>query len=107
MENLTFVGMTQDKHPVISGWDIFKLKDETGFPFSMAFATCEKEGMVIDWIGLIEAAREAGWWDFQTIEAIQEAFTDSQAYAGSRGEIMKRIMAYMMAHPHPGLATPA
>lgn len=63
MTELTCVGRTTDQRAVVSGRDIFKLKDTEGFPLAMSFMQCALKGLEIDWCGLIDAAREHGWWD--------------------------------------------
>lgn len=83
------------------GAEVFDLKDTHGLPLSVTFAECEKAGAMIDWVGLIEAARQHGWWDFQTYDAITEAFTDSGAWPDKRAEILRRIKVYMVEFPHP------
>ena len=103
MNNLRPIGVAEDGLSVILGEDVFRLKDEIGLPLSVCFAEFEKRGMMIDWIGFINAARKSGWWDFQAIEAIEEAFADSQAWADKRTIIMLKIKAYVMAVAHPRL----
>lgn len=92
---------------IFPGKDVFRLKDEVGLPFAIAFGECVKNDLMIDWVGLLEEARAKGWWDYQTIEAIDEAFADSQAWPDKRGEIMRRIRAYVVLRPHPGLSVGA
>lgn len=98
------VGLTTDKNPVISGEEIFRLKDELGFPFAMSFMECEKRGVMIDWVGLIEAARQRDWWDFQIYDSLNEAFADSQAWPEKRPEIMELFKSYVMTNKHPNMA---
>jgi len=101
MRNPTFVGTTTDKRPVLSGRHVFDLKDTHGFPLSMAFIECDKAGIEIDWVGLIESARDAGWWDSQVWDAMQEAFQDCGVWAERRPHIERRFKLYIMTNIHP------
>ncbi len=83
----------------MDGAEIFKMKDTHGLPFSISFEQCENRGLMIDWIGLLNAARKHGWWDFQTIEQIEEGFHDSRAWQDKRDEILNRLKIYIMANP--------
>lgn len=86
---------------IFAGADAFRLKDEAGLPLAQTFIECEKRSIMIDWIGLIEAARAAGWWDYQTMEEISVAFTDSGAWPDKRDEIIRRLKVYVVKVPHP------
>lgn len=107
MEDRFIVGRTEDGTPIISGAEIFRMKDEIGFPFAMSFTECERVGVMIDWVGLIESAREHGWWDHQTYDALNEAFADSQAWPEKRHEIVERFKSYVMLNRHPKMLEPA
>lgn len=98
MKHLRFIGITIDKKPVVSGDDVFTLKDTHGFPFTMSFVECEKRGWVIDWQGLVNSARSHGWPDFQTWDQIQEAFIDSGSWRNERPEIEKRIKLHILSN---------
>jgi hypothetical protein len=56
---------------------------------------------MIDWVGFIEAARAAGWWDYQTWDAMQEAFNDSNVWSDLRPGIEQRFKQYVMLKKHP------
>jgi alanyl-tRNA synthetase len=85
--------------PIISGSFLFHLKDTMGFPLAMSLIECERNDLRIDWCGFVEAARNAGWWDFQTMDVINEAFVDSGVWADHRKAIEDRLKLYMMTHP--------
>lgn len=97
------VGFGYGDTPIISGKEIFRMKDEIGIPLSVSFQEIENRGAMIDWVGLIETAREHGWWDYQTYDAINEAFTDSGSWTDKREGIIKRFKAYVVAKPHPAM----
>lgn len=94
-----------DKLPIrdkiVSGKFVFELKDTNGLPLAMTFIECEAQGAMIDWVGFIEAARAHGWWDYQTLDMISEAFTDSGVWADLRTEIEARLKRYVVLKPHP------
>lgn len=92
-------GITTDGHAVISGEAIFRLKDTDGFPLSCSFSECAARGWVVDWVGLVNAARAHGWWDFQTMDAINEAFTDSGAWPEQQAQITSQLQRYILSNP--------
>ena len=103
MNAIETAGVTADGQTVVSGRILFTLKDTHGFPLSASFEECARRGYVIDWCGIIEEARRRGWWDFQVIEEIENAFADSQAFAAQRKIIMDRIKQYVLTFRHPGM----
>lgn len=77
----------------------FRLKDEKGVPLSMIIDLCE----VIEWPSFIEAARDAGWYDFQTLAQIKAALFDADIDEVVQKEIVQRFKLYVLANPHPCL----
>ena len=96
MKKLNLIGTTVDGKPIVSGRDIFRMHDTHGFPFSMSFIECEERGWMIDWIGLVKEARQNGWFDSQTWDHIQDAFTDSGSWKTERPEIESRLKFYIL-----------
>lgn len=101
MKNLKLIGATVDGKPIVDGADIFQLHDTHGFPLSMSFVQCEERGWMIDWVGLIKEARTHGWFDSQTWDHIQEAFTDSGVWETERPEIESRLKFYILQNAAP------
>lgn len=98
------VRLTIDRHLVFGGAELFRLKDECGFPLAMAFIQCARDNIEIDWIGLIEAARAHGWWDYQTLDMIAEAFSDSGVWGDRRKTIEGKLKTYVVLKRHPAMA---
>lgn len=88
---------TTDGKMVIPGEMIFRLADQDGFPIWASLDEAAKWDAVIDWTGYIKAAREAGWWDFQTIDKIIEAVHDANLEGAD--QIIDRCKMFMMLVP--------
>lgn len=50
------------------------------------------------------ASTAGGTWDFQTMDAINEAFADSGTWQERKAEIQRRLMVYIVTHPHPKMS---
>lgn len=78
------------------GDKIFYLKDTEGVPFALLFMMVEQEKTVPSWDKLIEAARSAGWYDYQIYDSIVEGLNDSQCWPGLRAGIIHRLKQYLL-----------
>lgn len=87
---------------VVEGSFVFHLKATHGTPWDMV---CENlivdRGLRIDWVGFIEAARQNGWWDFQTIPAVENDLRDAGVPTEMVEAIIVRMKHYVLTHKHP------
>lgn len=65
-------------HPtkLFPGRRLFQLKATHGVPLEISLENLARASMVVEWVGFIEEARLSGWYDFQTLEVIQNALAD-------------------------------
>ena len=93
---------TADRAPLFDGASFFELKSAHGLPWDMALdEIVTKRGLAVDWVGVIEAARKNGWWDFQLYESLGHAMVDAELPHAMRSAICQRFQRYVLAHPHP------
>lgn len=97
------IPITEDGKRLFPGATLFAMKATHGLPLDFALDRIINDaGMAVDWGGFIDAARENGWWDFQTIEAMGHALSDALLPRDVQREIVARAKLYMLANPHPG-----
>lgn len=90
------------------GARLFGLKDAHGLPLDFALdAIINDRGMVVEWPGFIEAARAAGWWDYQTLAVMEHALQDAGVARDLTAGIVERAKLYVMAHEHPAIRSKA
>lgn len=86
--------------PVFCGAALFRLKAERGFPLDFAIdRIMNAEGLAIGWAGFVDEARRCGWWDFQTVEAVEHALADAAVARDVARAIVLRVKAYVMQRP--------
>lgn len=96
------VGLTEDMKQMFRGDVLFDLKCTHGFPLDFALdRIINDEGMAVDWVAFIEAARKNNWWDYQTYEVICHAMEDASIPREMQAEILLRFRLYVMANEHP------
>lgn len=87
-------------HPtkLFPGDKLFQLKATHGIPLEISLENLTRRSMVVDWVGFINEARLSGWYDFQTLEVIQNALADvfDRDY---REAITLRLKRYILSHP--------
>lgn len=81
---------------LFSGKKLFELRATHGLPLDFALDSILPQ-MMVDWPGYIEAARENGRWDFQTLGEITHALIDQPA--GYRAAVIAGFKNYVMANP--------
>ena len=85
---------------LIRGEAVFKLKATHGLPLDFALDRIVNEGgHAIAWVGFVEEARRNGWWDFQTLQVIEEGMEDAQLPRDMQKAIKDRLKVYMLANP--------
>lgn len=89
------------KDNVFPGDVLFELKATHGLPLDVAIEQIFNRGIVIDWVGFIEAARKNNWWDFQTYDVILDALRDALCDNELIDGIKLRFQMYVMNNPHP------
>lgn len=85
---------------------LFLLKDSHGLPLEVALDRVAAAGATVEWPSFVEAAREAGWYDFQTYDALRYALQDSFMPQTARGAVLAGFKRYVLARPHPCVAAP-
>lgn len=102
------VGLTEDMKQMFRGDVLFDLKCTHGFPLDFALdRIINDEGMAVDWVAFIEAARKNNWWDYQTYEVICHAMEDASISREMQAEILLRFKLYVMANEHPKMTNNA
>lgn len=87
--------------PMFSGKKLFELKATHGLPLDVAITKIFDDSTQtrIDWAEFIETARSNGWWDYQTIEVMEIALTDSDVLRDYRDDVLQRAKLYMLTNP--------
>ena len=86
------------------GDKLFQLKATHGMPLENSLdILMNQQSLKIDWVGFIEEARKNEWWDFQIIEAVEQALVDATIDRHSCDQILKRMRAYMLTNRHPAM----
>lgn len=82
----------------------FEMKATHGVPLDIVFdQIINVNGLILDWSAFIGAARRNGWWDYQTIEAVETGLTDAGIAPNTIKEIVTRMRLYMMTFRHPAM----
>lgn len=62
---------------MLSGADVFKLRDTHGLPLSVIIEKLYEMGSMVDWLGFILAAAGAGWKGEKTKREIYSALSEA------------------------------
>lgn len=83
---------------IFPGGRLFQLKATHGVPLEISLENLTSRSMVVDWVGFIKEARLSGWYDFQTLEVIQNALADvfDRDYQEA---ITLRLKRYILKNP--------
>ncbi|WP_455886941.1 hypothetical protein [Pseudomonas rustica] len=83
-----------------SGARLFYLKATHGIPLGPAIdRIINTEGLAITWYDFLASARNNGWYDFQTIEAVESGLSDAGVDRAMRDEILQRFKVLIMRNP--------
>lgn len=86
------------------GDKLFQLKATHGMPLENSLdILMNQQSLKIDWVGFIDEARKNQWWDFQTIEAVEQALVDATVDRLHIEHILARMRAYMLIKRHPAM----
>lgn len=84
---------------------LFNMKATHGIPLDFALdKIINQNGMAVDWVAYLEAARDNKRWDYQTYEDICHAMVDAELPLDMQAAIKKRFQIYVMKNPHPAMA---
>lgn len=83
----------------IDGKVAFELRATHGLPLDIIIDFVYEAGMVIDWVGFIEAGRMNKRYDYQTYDTIAHALVDSIVDKESQRAILDRCQMYIMKYP--------
>lgn len=83
---------------IFPGARLFQLKATHGVPLEISLENLTNRSMIVDWVGFIKEARLSGWYDFQTLEVIQNALADvfDRDYQEA---IILRLKRYILKNP--------
>lgn len=85
---------------LFSGTRLFELKATYGLPLGPAIdRIINIEGLAITWADFLASARSNGWYDFQTMEAVEAGLGDAGVDRAMRDEIIQRFKALIMRNP--------
>ncbi|MNF14802.1 hypothetical protein D3C80_2171530 [compost metagenome] len=62
-----------------------------------------QQSMKIDWVGFVDEARKNEWWDFQTLEVVENALVDALIPRNIVTGILTGIKHYMFNNRHPAM----
>lgn len=89
--------------PLFSGKELFELKDTHGMPLDFSLdIVCNERKMAVDWPSFIEAARAAGWYDFQTLSQITHAMEHAALPSAYREAVIAGFKNYVLQNPRSG-----
>lgn len=84
---------------VFPGDRLFQLRATFGLPLGDALAAITNLGHAVGWVDFIQEARNNGWWDFQIVEAVEQAWMDADLPRRILDETIKRMKIWIMANP--------
>lgn len=84
---------------LMPGSEVFRLKDQQGVPLSMSVTLCLMRNVCIEWPSFIEAARSAGWYDFQTLAQLRAALSDADVGDEYTNAVIQRFKLYVLQNP--------
>lgn len=85
---------------IFSGHKLFDLKATHGMPLGPAIdRIINVEGLTVTWGDFLATARSNGWYDFQTIEAVEAGLGDAGVNRAMRDEILQRLKVLIMRNP--------
>lgn len=93
-------GVGTHNRNIFPGARLFQLKATYGIPLEISLENLTRRSMVVDWQGFIKEARLAGWYDFQTMEVVQNALADVFDRDVQQA-ILQRMKKFILANPMP------
>lgn len=94
-----FVDQANAFSVVFPGDKLFQLKATHGTPLDVSLEIIMgQNALAVDWVGFITEARKNGWWDFQTVAAVEEALCDVTNPTVTIN-IMQRLKAWILENP--------
>lgn len=88
-----------DGRNLFPGDRLFQLRATHGLPLGDAIQSIYSTITGVDWVSFIEEARRNGWYDFQTIEAIENAFLDCDFDKAFALNVIKRMKHWIVENP--------
>ena len=86
------------------GDKLFQLKATHGMPLENALdILINQHSMKIDWVGFVDEARKNEWWDFQTLDVVENALSESTVARDIAVNVVIGIKRYMLQQPHPAM----
>lgn len=87
---------------VYPGDKLFHLRTTHGLPIGDALQRIITANLTVTWIPFIQEARKNGWYDFQSLEAIEQAWVDADLPKHEIGVIMVRLKQWIVENPLVG-----
>jgi alanyl-tRNA synthetase len=89
---------------IFPGAKLFQLKATHGMPLENALdILINQHSLKIDWVGFVDEARKNEWWDFQTLEAVENALIESTVNRDIVVNTVIGLKRYMLQQPHPAM----
>lgn len=86
------------------GDKLFQLKATHGMPLENSLdILLNQQRVKIDWVGFVVEARKNGWWDFQILEAVENALVDAIVPRTVTSCILTGIKCYIYNNRHPAM----
>jgi hypothetical protein len=84
---------------IFPGALLFQLRATHGLPLGDALNLIIDGSRIVDWVGFIEEARKNQWWDFQIVEAVEQAFIDADFFRPTAEKIITRMKCWILENP--------
>lgn len=89
---------------MFQGSRLFQLRATHGLPLGDALSRLVGAGVTISWVSFLTEARTNGWYDFQSLDAIEQAWIDADLDPESLQPIVLRLKLWILANPIVGKA---
>lgn len=91
------VGLTEDNRRMFPGATLYALKATHGLPLAFSLSKILENGMAVDWVAFVEAARKDGRWDYQTYADVKHGLADAEVRADYAEAVCARLQQYIMS----------
>lgn len=87
---------------VFPGSRLFQLRATHGLSLGDALSRLVGAEVTIGWVSFMTEARANGWYDFQSVDAIEQAWLDASLDPEHLKQIILRLKLWILANPIVG-----
>lgn len=80
---------------IFPGARLFQIKATHGVPLDITLDLLFSRHLRVDWQGFVDEARRNHWWDFQTLDVVQNALAEVLDHTDQQA-ILLRLKRYML-----------